>query len=132
MTEPSPSQQKATTAYVVGYGKPPKSGQFQPGQKANPHGRPKGQPSQQQILLEEAARLVKMKVGDVVTHVPKERAVLRKLIDLALQGDMAAARIYFSMRERAQIALAVAPQSEEPLTAEELDALILMSKTAGK
>ena len=28
--------------YEVGYGKPPKSGQFKPGQSGNPKGRPKG------------------------------------------------------------------------------------------
>jgi len=28
--------------YEVGYGKPPKHGQFKPGQSGNPKGRPKG------------------------------------------------------------------------------------------
>jgi hypothetical protein len=36
------------------------------------------------------------------------------------------------LRYRAQIALEVAPEAELPLTAEELDALMLIGKTAGK
>jgi hypothetical protein len=75
--------------------------------------------------------LIKIKVGDEVIHVSKERAMLRKLIDLALQGDVAAARLVLSLRDRAQIALEVAPQAEEPLTTEELEALKLMRKTDG-
>ena len=132
MTASSPSPQKASKAYEVGYGKPPKSGQFKPGQKANPHGRPKGQPSLEQLLLEEAARLVKIKVGDEITHASKERAIIRRLMDLAANGNIAAMRIYVSLRYRAQIALEVAPEAELPLTAEELDALMLIGKTAGK
>lgn len=132
MTASSPSPQKASKAYEVGYGKPPKSGQFKPGQKANPHGRPKGQPSLEQLLLEEAARLVKIKVGDEITHASKERAIIRRLTDLAANGNIAAMRIYVSLRYRAQIALEVAPEAELPLTAEELDALMLIGKTAGK
>jgi hypothetical protein len=132
MTAHDPSKDKAPKAYTVGYRKPPKSGQFKFGQRANPHGRPKGQPSQEQILLEEAARLVKVTIGDQVVHISKERWVLRKLLDLAGLGNMAAARLYFSMRYRAQIAMEAAPEAEEPLTAEELDALKLMGKNAGK
>jgi hypothetical protein len=132
VTATSPSQQKSTATYEVGYGKPPKSGQFKPGQKANPHGRPKGQPSLEQLLLEEAARLVKIKVGDEITHASKERAIIRRLMDLAANGNIAAMRIYVSLRYRAQIALEVAPEAELPLTAEELDALMLIGKTAGK
>ncbi|MGA2795659.1 MAG: DUF5681 domain-containing protein [Roseiarcus sp.] len=131
MTAHSPSQDKPPKNYTVGYGKPPEKHQFQQGQRANPHGRPKGRPSIDQLLLEEVARLIKIKVGDEVIHVSKERAMLRKLIDLALQGDVAAARLVLSLRDRAQIALEVAPQAEEPLTTEELEALKLMRKTDG-
>jgi hypothetical protein len=51
---------------------------------------------------------------------------------MAALGNLVAARLYFEMRNRVPIASDVAPKAEEPLTAEELDALTLMAKTAGK
>jgi hypothetical protein len=63
---PSKSSQQN---YTVGFGKPPKASQFKPGRSGNPKGRPKGRPTVEQLLLEEAARLVKVKVGDAVVHI---------------------------------------------------------------
>ncbi len=131
MTAHDPSQIKPPKAYSVGYGKPPKSSQFQPGQRANPSGRPKGQPTLQQIMLEDAARLVKMKVGDGIEYAPRLRAMIRKLGDLGLQENLAAARLYLGMFVQSQSTVDVAPKAEEPLTAEELEALKLMGKTDG-
>ena len=37
-------------------------------------------------MLEEAARLAKVKIGDKVVHIDKDRALLRRLFDLGLQG----------------------------------------------
>jgi len=131
MTAHDPSQNKPPKAYAVGYGKPPKSGQFQPGQRANPHGRPKGQPTLQQIMLEDAARIVKMRVGDEIEYAPRLRALVRKLGDLGLQENLPAARLYLAMFVQSQSTEEVAPQAEEPLTAEELEALMMMRKTDG-
>ena len=52
--------------YDVGYGKPPAKGQFKPGQSGNPGGRRKGQPTPQETVVKEGARLVKIKRGDTV------------------------------------------------------------------
>jgi hypothetical protein len=132
MTAHNTTLKAPSKAYATGYGKPPKSGQYLPGQSGNPHGKPKGQPSLDQILLEEAARLVKIKTGDEVTHVSKERAILRSLMDAAARGNVAAARVYVALRYRAQIALGVAPEAEQPLTAEELETLKLLGKITGE
>jgi len=64
MTVSKPNQQPSKGDYQVGYGRPPKAGQFQPGKSGNPNGRPKGRPSLHEIILEEAARIAKVKVGD--------------------------------------------------------------------
>ena len=48
---------KAPTGdYAVGYARPPKPTQFQPGQSGNSAGRPRGRQSLDELLLEEAAR----------------------------------------------------------------------------
>ena len=56
------------------------------GQFGNPNGRPEGRPSLDEMLLEEIARVVKVKVGDNVVKIDKERALIRGLLDLAVQA----------------------------------------------
>jgi Family of unknown function (DUF5681) len=121
-----------TGDYPVGYARPPKPTQFQPKQSGNPAGRPKGRPGLHEILLEEAARIAKVKVGDKVLHIDKDRAMLRRLIDLGLQGNVSALRFAMSLLAQAQGALGAMADPEEPLTEEELAIIKLMSKTQGK
>jgi hypothetical protein len=132
MTAHKPPQKAQAKPYIIGYKKPPKSGQFPPKTSGNLLGRPKGQPSLDQILLEEAARLVKITSGDTVTHISKERAIFRSLMDLAARGNVATQRLYVSLRYRAQLALVAAPEAEAPLTAEELEILKLIGKSVAE
>jgi Family of unknown function (DUF5681) len=128
MAKTSPPNPKPPGGPGVGYGRPPIWSQFKPGKSGNPHGRPKGQPSIEEILLEEAARLVKIKSGDDVTHISKERAVVRAMLDKGARGDVAAARIYIALRYRAQFAAGVEPEVQQPLTADELELLKAMTE----
>ena len=57
---------KTPGQYDVGYGRPPAHSQFKPGQSGNPVGGKKGQPTVSEVLMREAARLVKIKRGDTV------------------------------------------------------------------
>lgn len=132
MTANNPSKKGPADAYAVGYGKPPKANQFQPGQSGNPNGRPKGRPSLDEILLEEIARTVKFTVGDQVVRIDKERALMRKLLDLALKGEVKAARLVIDLRARAQATLEATADPETPLTEEELEVLKIMAKKTGK
>ena len=83
----------ATGAYDVGYGKPPKAHRFKPGQSGNPRGRPKGAPTSEDIFLREASRLIRARSGDQVVHITKLEALVRKLFQLALEGDLTALRM---------------------------------------
>lgn len=131
MTAAKPAKKGPVDAYAVGYGKPPKANQFPPGQSGNPKGRPKGRPSLDQILLEEIARMIKVKVGDQVVQIDKERALMRKLLDLALQGDVKAARLVIDLRARAEATMEATADLETPLTEEELEVLKIMAKKTG-
>jgi hypothetical protein len=64
--------------YAIGYARPPKANQFQPGQSGNLGGRPRGRPSLDELMLEEAARVVKFKAADKIMHMDRDRALLPK------------------------------------------------------
>ena len=81
--------------YDVGYGRPPVHSRFSPGQSGNPAGRRKGQPTPNEIFMKEAARLVKIKRGDTVETITKFEAIVRRMLQLAMEGDIAAARLVF-------------------------------------
>jgi hypothetical protein len=88
--------------YDVGYGRPPVHSQFQTGQSGNPAGRRKGQPTPNEIFVKEAARLVKIKRGDTVETITKFEAIVRRLLQLAMEGDIAAARlVLFALAQNA-------------------------------
>lgn len=91
MKPPKPTKNLPPSgAYKVGYGKPPKSGQFKPGQSGNPKGRPKRPPTTEELFLKEAARLVGVRVGDQIAHLSRREALVRKLFQMALEGNLKA------------------------------------------
>jgi Family of unknown function (DUF5681) len=81
--------------YDVGYGRPPVHSRFSPGQSGNPAGRRKGQPTLSEMVMKEAARLVKMKRGGTVETITKYQGVIRRTFQSAMEGDIAAARLLF-------------------------------------
>lgn len=137
MARPPSKQPKAQTGkksngYKVGYGRPPEQTRFQPGKSGNPRGRPKSQPSAQALLLEEASKLVKVKSGDKIIQVPRMRALMRKLLDLGLQGNMAAMRLALAYLSMAHAEAQVALPHEAPLSDDELAVLKLFSNSEDK
>jgi Family of unknown function (DUF5681) len=113
--------------YAVGYARPPKANQFQPGQSGNLGGRP----SLDELLLEEAARVVKFQAGDKIIHMDRDRALMRKLFDMALNGKVPAIQLVIARLAQAQAALSVQADSEAPLTEEEIAILAMIPKMSG-
>jgi len=79
--------------YEVGYGKPPKHGQFKKGQSGNPKGRPKGSKSLRTRLLEELDRKIIVSEGGERRLVSKKHAIILRIVDAALKGDRHAIRM---------------------------------------
>lgn len=91
--------------YDVGYGKPPATTRFKPGQSGNPRGRPKGSSNKpkppalneermKSILLEEAYRTIKVNEGAGQISVPMAQAVIRSLAVNAVKGNQRAQRLF--------------------------------------
>jgi hypothetical protein len=76
--------------YPVGYKKPPKSTQFQPGESGNPKGRPKGVKNLASDLAEELEQFVVVHEGSQTLKVTKQRAMLKSLFAKAMKGDVRA------------------------------------------
>ena len=103
--------------YEIGYGRPPRRSQFQPGHSGNPNGRPKGQPTASEIFLREAARVVRMKVGDKIELISKLEAVFRTLFNLALAGDQRAISMILAAQARLGVGGVGQEESDEQVFA---------------
>jgi hypothetical protein len=121
-----PSGRKNTN-YQIGYGRPPQHTRFRPGKSGNPKGRPKDRPSAHALLLEEASKLVKVKTGDKIVQVPRMRALMRKLLDLGLQGNVAAMRLALAYLSMAHAEAQLTHPHEAPLSDDELAVLTLFA-----
>ena len=76
--------------YKVGYGKPPKSGQFRSGKSGNPKGRPKGSLKLATDLAAELSEQITVREDGKARRVSKQRALIKSLMAKALQGDVRA------------------------------------------
>jgi Family of unknown function (DUF5681) len=74
----------------VGYGRPPKAHQFKPGYSGNPSGGRKGAKSEAAILREILSRKVTIRQGSKLRKIPLLEAILLKMAEEALRGDLKA------------------------------------------
>ena len=99
------SVRPASADYAVGYGKPPVSTRFKPGQSGNPRGRPRGSKNRPQppalneerlkaIILEEAYRTVSVNDAKGSVSIPMAQAVMRSLAVNAAKGNQRAQRLF--------------------------------------
>ena len=74
----------------AGYGKPPKTRQFKPGQSGNPKGRPPGSRNLATDLSDELSQKITVREGGLTHRLTKQRALIKSLMAKALQGDIKA------------------------------------------
>ena len=104
--KPSRLQNPQQTDYDIGYGKPPKSNCFKPGQSGNPKGRPRGAKNRlpamyeeglKLVILKEAYRNIKVRDGQKNVSVPMVTAVVRAVAVNAAKGNNRAAMLFTQM-----------------------------------
>jgi Family of unknown function (DUF5681) len=71
----------------VGHKRPPKEHQFQPGQSGNPNGRPKSTRNFKTDLREELSECISIREGDRDISISKQRALIKRLVASAIEGD---------------------------------------------
>jgi hypothetical protein len=86
--------------YEVGYGKPPKHGQFKKGQSGNPKGRPKGSKNFKADLEAELKEQIPLKESGTSQKVTKQRALIKMIIASAINGDVRAQGLLFNMFQK--------------------------------
>ena len=99
MSAQTPARQTAaheteSAPYKVGYRNPPRHTQFRKGRSGNPGGRPRRDEAERlkAITLEEAYRGVLIKENGVMTPVLAIQAVMRRQVELAMEGNVHAQR----------------------------------------
>jgi hypothetical protein len=112
--------------YDVGYKKPPRHGQFKPGQSGNPKGRPKKAPSLSDHAKNILSEKIAMREGDLTKRITMREALLRTTLKAALNGDHRARQVYFLLIQQSEHEERVKAGNEEQLAElQELDQIIL-------
>jgi Family of unknown function (DUF5681) len=78
---------KKTDSAPVGYKQPPTHLQFQPGQSGNPNGRPKGTRNFKSDLRDELSETISFREGNRELSISKQRALIKRLVASAIEGD---------------------------------------------
>jgi hypothetical protein len=80
-----------------GYQRPPSDGRFKPGVSGNPRGRPKGARNLRTDMAEMMGRKIPIRENGKARRITRQQAILLRLHEKALQGDVKAATSIISM-----------------------------------
>ncbi|MDT7818244.1 MAG: hypothetical protein QOJ42_8160 [Acidobacteriaceae bacterium] len=109
------SEENMSDGYEVGYGKPPRSTQFQKGVSGNPKGRPKKGLDFDHELLRQSRASITLNENGNRRRVSKHEAAILQLLNKAISGNLPALRTYFDRYQIAseKVALLQAAQAKE-------------------
>ena len=91
---------KARSNHGIGYGRPPTSTQFQPGQSGNPAGRPRGARNVSSLAREALERPINVKVKGASRKMTVRKAAYLRLAERAVAGDVKALDYLLALEKR--------------------------------
>lgn len=86
--------------YEIGYKKPPKNGQFKPGQSGNGKGRPKGHRNIKTDLLEELMTQISVTENGRSKKMSKQAVFIKQVCTKALGGDLASGKLLITLMQK--------------------------------
>lgn len=90
------NQSTPASEYDVGFKKPPKHTQFQPGQSGNTKGRPKGSRNFTTVIEQELNAVVSITERGKVKQVRKKEIIAKQVVNKAAAGDLKATGMLFN------------------------------------
>lgn len=99
MTEAPYDNEPQGEQEAVGYGRPPLHSRFKPGHSGNPKGRPRGKRNMASLLDEVLAQPISITSNGKRKRVSVENALLMRLVEKALGGDLKAAGMVLGLRD---------------------------------
>jgi Family of unknown function (DUF5681) len=109
--------------YEVGYKKPPRHTRFQQGRSGNPNGRPKQARNLLTDLHEELQQRITVREGGTERRISRQRAVVMRLLDKAIKGELGAIAKLLDLELRHEAAGGERCAPDAPLSAEEREVL---------
>jgi hypothetical protein len=109
--------------YEVGYKKPPRHTRFRQGRSGNPNGRPKQARNLLTDLHEELQQRITVREGGTERRISRQRAVVMRLLDKALKGELGAMAKLLDLVLRHEAAAGSGCEPDAPLLAEEWEVL---------
>jgi hypothetical protein len=82
--------------YEVGFGKPPRSRQFKPGESGNPDGRPRGAKNFATAIEQELVTRITVTENGRRRRISKREVIAKHLVNKAASGDLKAIPLLFN------------------------------------
>jgi Family of unknown function (DUF5681) len=109
--------------YEVGYKKTPRHTRFRKGRSGNPNGRPRQARNLLTDLHEELQQRITVREGGTERRISRQRAVIMRLLDKALQGELGAMAKLLDLVLRHEGVAAERCAPDAPLSVEEREVL---------
>jgi hypothetical protein len=110
--------------YDVGYRKPPRAGQFKPGQSGNPSGRKKQSVNISTVLEEVLSQTIEIIEDRKKQLVTIQKALILRWVQEALRGNVRAIEGVYDRRQRIELAAISSEQGEDAADAAMLERYI--------
>ena len=86
-----------TDEYEIGYGKPPKSGQFKKGKSGNPKGKAKGVKNLKTVIEQEALAPITIQEGGKTQTITRMQALIKRMMAKGVGGDTKSAQVLIDL-----------------------------------